>query len=674
MDELNQAQTAMDDEAMVQEWWSEIDAADRVAQPWRKWWEANLEAYAPKPTTDPKKYGEDINTNRDFTLVEQKRAQLFFQTPEVSVKPSPLMEGQGDVLLTHQHIINEILGPDRVDAISMIDRTLFDLLCPAGMGVTKMGYESVTQTVMQAVPVPDPMTGAPAVDPMTGQPMTVEQPVPVPIFERLYWEQVSPLKLVVPADWHSTEFDKAPWVGMRFSMTLAEAKQRYQLPDDFESSGGSCGATLHFEHGAASDEAKKPVEGVEIWYRAALKDPNVLHPERIRLLVLIKGIDQPIIHRDSPYQDVDPNTGALTPQSMRGYPIHILTTRSMTDSAFVMSDCSMSRPQVNELNKFREQQIRMRDSNIPLRVYNAEIVPPEVGEKLRVGDYGTGLIGMPAEFFAGAENIKEIAKATYPRENFTFEQKQDADISRTHAMDANQAGIQNETARTATELQLVQSNSNVRLDKERAKVLHWYIKGVTKFSCLVQRFLTVEQAAQIVGQQRAQQWAEVMPKVPSSLAFTAAPDSALRLDAAQRRKMGLETYAFLRNDPKVNTDAVLKDVVFPALGLDSRSVAPPPKPEPPKPEPPKVSISIKGDDLNPMVPQYPGVLIMLKATGVDTSQLPQPVSPQPFQPNPGVVKPDMGMDAGGQAPTGNMQGTPFQAPIAPGGRGLANED
>ena len=61
---------------------------------------------------------------------------------------------------------------------------------------------------------------------------------------------------------------------------------------------------------------------------------------------------------------------------------------------------------------------------------------------------------------------------------------------------------------------------------------------MTKFSTLVQRFVTVEQAAQIVGPQRAQPWKQMMEQIPAPLAFTAMPDSAVRLDAAQRQKNG----------------------------------------------------------------------------------------------------------------------------------------
>lgn len=648
-------------------WWSEIDAAERVRQSYEKWWEANLEAYCPKPSKDPKVYGADINTNRDFTLVEQKLAQLFFQTPEVNVKPSPLMYGQENVLLTHQDILNEYLGPDQVHAKHVVREALFDCLCPAGFGVTKMGYESIVETVTVDQPVPDPTTGAPAVDPASGQPMTVPTQVPVPIWERLFWERVTPKKVVIPASFSSTNYDEAPWLAVRFSLTLNEARLRYQLPDDFEAKAGKDDYRFDYDQNATDDQ--KGVDGVELWYRAAIYDDTVKNPDLLRCLVLIKGLDAPVKHTDSPYQELDPQTGRLSPASLRGYPIHILTLRTLADSAYVMSDCSISRPQVNELNKFREQQIRLRDSNIPIRIVDSDRVPPEVLEKIKNADYGSSPIPLPAEAFAGNPPIQEIAKATYPRENFTFEEKQDNDIARTHAMDANQGGTKTDSARTATELQLIQVNTNVRLDAERARVLEWYIKGVTKFSTLIQRFVTVEQAAQIVGPERAQAWSQVMSQVPATLAFTASPDSALRVDAAQNRKMTLETYGYIRNDPGVNPQVYLQRKVFPALNMDSSYAAQPKPPQPPPPDPIRGQFQIKGEDLNPMMPQYPGVLMILKAAGLPVEGLPAPIPmPMGIGPNPGMVTPDKGMGAApAEKNTGGMQGTGEPAPMAPGG-------
>ena len=53
-------------------WRGEISRAVEQDKQVSQWWDANLRAYAPSPAGDPSIYGNDINTNRDFTLVERK--------------------------------------------------------------------------------------------------------------------------------------------------------------------------------------------------------------------------------------------------------------------------------------------------------------------------------------------------------------------------------------------------------------------------------------------------------------------------------------------------------------------------------------------------------------------------------------------------------------------------
>ena len=84
-----------------------------------------------------------------------------------------------------------------------------------------------------------------------------------------------------------------------------------------------------------------------------------------------------------------------------------------------------------------------------------------------------------------------------------------------------------------------------------------------------------------------------------------------------------------------------------------------------------MSVSIASASLNPMMPEYAGVILVLKASGMDVSQLPPP-APVSLM-NPGIVQPEKGMSgAPEESGTGGMQGTNFKAPIASGGAGMAN--
>src|SRR5690606_5234080 len=212
-----------------------------------------------------------------------------------------------------------------------------------------------------------------------------------------------------------------------------------------------------------------------------------------------------------------------TPDSLRGFPIHPLAVRVLTDSAYPPSDCTVIRPLVNELNVFRRQMVEYRDAMTLRWQYNTDTLPEDALQKIVRSPIG-GMIGVPGEAFVGEGAIKELPHGSMPRESFASNDYIDNDIARTTAIDANAAGVQSSADQTATEAQIQSANANARLDFERGRVLQWYIKGVTKFSTLLQRYFSVEDAAAIVGPDRAAIWDQWRKTVPSALAFTAMPD------------------------------------------------------------------------------------------------------------------------------------------------------
>lgn len=615
-------------------WKGQIDLALAVRQELEPWWDANDRAYAPKTSDTPDQYGSAINTNRDFTLVERKKADLFYQRPDVSLQPSPLLDGpitgpDGQPLLTppdpqtgqpgqpipssvalqaHQEIVNELLGPDGIDATRMVHQTLFDVLDLSGVGFTKMGYESVTQDVEQ-------------LDPLTGQPVSV----PVPIHETCFWQHFGPKQALVPHDFRSTEWDRAPWLGYAFTLPLTPGmREKYRLPDDFE--GSRPDTRQFFDRGSATSATGMTVfTGVELWYRSSLYREDRPHPEHLTHLVLIDGIDAPAIEEDCPDQTLD-ERGQLTPDSLIGFPIHPLNMRTRTDSAWPPADATLTRPLVNELNVSREQNLQYRDAMTLRWQYNTDTLPADALSKIVRSPIG-GMIGVPGEAFAGEGAIKELPQGSMPRESFAIADYIDQDISRSWALDASQQGASSAQSQTATAEQIQQANANARLDFERGIVLQWYVKGVTKFSTLVQRYLPVERAAQIVGPHRAQIWDVWRKTVRSSLAFTAMPDSALRVDQSVDRKQAQDLYSFLANDPYIAKGrAKLLEKLLRKFHIDPEGIVAPP--DPPKPEPPKLALSFKGEDL--IGPQAPIVIEILAAQGIK-------VSPEAVQQSQGML-------------------------------------
>jgi hypothetical protein len=603
-------------------WRRQIESALEARREHEPWWDANDKAYAPTATVSPDVYGGDINTNRDYTLVERKKTDLFNRRPEVSLIPTPLMDGPiidpatqqplmgqptqagqqptpiaATVAVTaHEEIVNELLGADGIDATRMVHQTLFDVLALSGVGFTKMGYESVTR------PVADPRLNG-------GLPNAPQ--IPVPVYENCFWKHFSPKQAIVPRDFRSTDWDRAPFIAYQFTLPLTPGnREKYKLPPDFS---GKADSRQYFDRGGASgSEAGDVFTGVEGWYRSCLYREDQLHPEHLTHFVLVDGQNVFAIHEDSPDQTVLP-TGELSPDSLIGYPIHPLNMRTRTDSAWPPADCTMTRPLVNELNVSRTQNLQFRDAMTLRWQYNTGTLPADALTKIVRSPIG-GMIGVPPEAFDGEGAIKELPQGSMPRENFSIADYIDSDISRSWALDASQQGGQSSDSQTATAEQIQQANANARLDFERSIVLAWYCKGVTKFSTLVQRYLPLQRAVQIVGPQRAQYWDAWRKTVPSALAFTALPDSALRTDQAVDQKRSLDFYTFIANDPycqKARPKVLEK--LFRGQHIDPTGLIV--APDPPKPEPPKFSFSFKGEDL--VGPQAPIVLEIMKLGGIE---------------------------------------------------------
>lgn len=639
-------------------WRERIDKSRSLRQRVSRWWDANLKKYAPDQAGgDPDEYSTVLNTNRDFTLVERKKADLFYQSPRIQAVPSPLLSAQPQLLDTHTDILNEKLGPFHVNAKPMVHRVLFDVLCPSGTGWTVMGYESVT------VPVD-------TTHPQTQQPYTAQ----VPLFEDCYWTWFSPKQALVPHDFKSTDWDSAPWLGMEFEVSVRVAKRKGWVPQDYV--GSTPSTETHFDHGTNSTPGEAVASCVLIVYKSAQFRDDVVHPQHQTHLILVEGVKaEAAEHKDSPYQRLD-DKGALVPNSLIGFPIHPCTIRTLTDSAYVPSDCTISRPLVNELNDARSHMVLNRKSQLIIGFYDAGSMTTDALEKAIKAPIN-GLVGLPSDVFAQAQPIKPIERGPYPRENFSVNDYLDNDLSRTHAVDAEQSGADSGGDQTATEASIKQSNVSARLGFERGNVLDWYVKGCTKFSCILQWYLPIEQAVQIVGPVKAQEWDSWRKQVPAHLAFTALPDSALRTDLAVERKRALDEYSFFANDPLVNRGELLKAILprlhYPMSVLQTQ---PPEK----GPEPPKLAMSIATADLDPMTPAYGNVYQVLTQLGIKNLAQPSidPIAAHAMQamkeaaaaPNTahgGKVAQQESLSKHADDITGGMQGTGAQAETGAGG-------
>lgn len=613
------------DFSQVGAWRSEVERSRRAAEVQWPAWQENLDYYTGK-SKDAKAAndaGSDyVNVNADFTNVEVKQAQLFFDTPELRLSargefrnPPPAAQVPGappqpppsalPIISAHRQLLNVLLGRDEADVLSIVQKAIKDCLCTAGIGATKICYEAAVNDV-------EPPE-------QYGSVLGLNAPISVPVDEQWQWFRVPSKKFRIPADFADTDYDKAPWLGMDFRIPLNQARATLNLPEGFTGTQQSDDKVLESELAMAREGTTLPyVDGTEVWYYASIFDPDVRNPRLIRRHVLIDGLDG-FAERDTknPYQDLLGN-GRLSADSMIGYPIHALVIRDVPDSAYVPSDSTMTRGLVRELCTFRTQQVKERDANLPRVGYDVEKVPPETIAKIEAGTIGT-MVPFPADvLMQGMQTVMaQITQGSQTRGAYTANDYIQRDLDRTLGIDATGSGIKGPGGTTATEIGVVDRARNVRLDHERQRVLAWYLKGVQKFSALVCRYMTPQLAVPYIGQQAANTWAQWDKKRwDGRFVFDARPDSAIKLDAAAERKFALDLYQFTAKDPNVNRIPQLKHL-FELAGHDPGESVVEQLPEK-KPDSPNIGFTFKGDDF--LGPQAQQVRDILAQSGIKISQ------------------------------------------------------
>lgn len=589
--------------ASLKFWRDEVERATRTMQPHESKWDENVQWYRGESPDAANVKSDFVNVNVDFSQTEQKMAHVFYETPELQLTGTGTLAGSqaAPIIAAHRALLNAILGDAHIDVLPVVHQAIKDCLCVSGTGPVILGYQP-TVVEVQAPEQPGAVLG-------------LSQPVPVPIHEQYYAERFSPKKFLHPSDFHSTDWDKAPWLAMRFRMPLTVARREFKLPADFMGTTTRDEHVLGGEIGREEITSQTYIDGQAIWYRAAHYEDAPTHPELFRELVLIDGLDQPARHRDSPHQTIGPQ-GRLTGHSLIGNPIHPLTIRTVPDSSFVPSDSQMTRPLVRELCRFRTQMVQGRDAGRSRVVYDVGAFPPEVIAAIEDGSLGS-LIGLePGKLAAGVSAIMaEVVKANPSRENYTANDYIARDIQQTLALGPNQAGVNDPNEGSATQTSVVDRSAQARQAHEQRQVLRWYLKLVDKVSTLICRYMIPQMAAKYIGQEMAQAWAQWdKASMDGRLVFNARPDSQIRLDAAAERKFALDVYNFMANDPNVNRVELVKNLAVKS-GLDPSKIVIDQLPEK-KPEP-KLSFAFKGEDL--AGPQAPIVMEILKQGGIEIS-------------------------------------------------------
>lgn len=585
-----------------------VEASVKETKSLAKAWDKNLE----KTFGDiPKDWDDNaVRVNKEFALVKQKQSLLFFRVPEVQLKP--LRPDAEPVAAVAAAALNQVLSRE-MRVSYLCDEVLTDALCPAGIGVSKISYEAITKNVDVKPPehteTPD--------DVFTGM---VEAGVaqytqqPVVTYECYDWARVPYKRFLYPTDFDGSSFDDAPWLGISFTMPKTEAKRLYKLSkDELEQAKVTPGFE---ERDDEKEDITARIFGYEIWYRACYFDEKITHKDHFRKLVYLHGMEKPVVHEDSPYQWYD--NGQL--RGVTRYPIRVLSLTYVPDRPLPPSDVTITRPQIAELEKSRTLMMVQRERSLPIRWYDANQVD-EMAESLLQDGVIQGWLPMNGP---GGNAIGEIARATYPRENFEFDRVINSEIGGAWALGPDQLGQDAPGESTAREVNERASASQTRLEYERAKVLRWFKEGAEVVFGLLQRFATQPKYAELVGNDGATRLVEWNAQtLQGDYAFDARPDAALRMDAGADRQQALNVYQLLRRDPLVDGKGLLTEVVRTHAMLPEKVlVQQPPEPAPDKPS---ISFRFSGEDLDPTRPSALMVYDILRQSGM---QLPQEVVQQ----------------------------------------------
>jgi hypothetical protein len=593
-------------EEEVKAMWKRVEASDSRIAHLSTGWDILLKEYLPivKATGE----AEHVKVPKHFRNVHSKIGQVFYKTPEPFLLPkdpspaqdeqpnpmaalNPILAGQplkmDDIISVKQAVLQYKMGRDGINYSRLMDELLFDVLAWTGIGCSKIGYSCITKPVQQPKMVPDPTFVAPpstgilglgptpeppqiqATHPVTGEP--VFDTIDVPIYEEFYERRFSPKKLITNADLRSSRIDQdAVMMGMHFYITPQRAKKAYGLTDDQVSKCTNDDKVYKHEWDTAATTDNSLLHGVELWLRASHFDEQQPHPQVIYQLVLLEGLEQPVVYRLSPDQTLDPQTGRLSGDSLLGFPIKVLTLRDLADSLFPPSDTAFTNGEVKQLNTYRRQGVEIRDAAIGHYLYSSGAFDEDTLALLKSGKAGRWI---PVEEGRleqnGAKGVLDTTAQVHQGfDNARNEQLISRDIDETLGIGAPQSGAMEDTIHTATEIATVQAAVTGRNGKELGRTVDFYLDSCRKLDQLLMRYATEDDYVHITGEDGARRMMMWNSRIISGrFIYDITPDSQLNIDMARDRKQLMDYYNLTGNDPLSNRAYLMRRLAR-MFGLD----------------------------------------------------------------------------------------------------------
>ncbi len=535
--------------------------------------------------------------NPDWSLTKTKTANLYSQVPAVTVTYEN--KEYAAAIGPFSKALNYELSEKRANIGVAMEEVLNDVVNAAGVGAMIVGYAA--RFVNKQVPAIDPATLPPEM--MTQLMQSGQMPMveaPQVASDKLYVTRISPSDLLWPSEFVGSCFDDADWIGRTARCSWSEAKSDFGLADHLydeitQGDGRRPELDLRSQPDRAGDGDTRSVVYDEIFYWRYKVDPEEPQFKAIWRMVFVHGVDQPVKNEPWKGQQLDHTSGKYVGACK--FPIRVLTLTYVTDNPIPPSDSSAGRPQVNDLRRSRSQMFQNRERSTPVRWFDVNRVDVEIRDLLMKGT----IQGWIPTNGNGQNTVGEIARASYPAEDFTFDQTTKADLMETWQIGPNQAGMMTSGEKTKAEVTTTQANFATRIGQERARVANHFLSAVEVMAGLMALYSDFPTLSQDERQAMSKVWDN--KHILHDFVFKIRPDSTIMLDSQTRIDRLAKFLNLTVKSGMVNAEPIISEMAA-LSGLDPAEVVHPlPPPQPPPPPQPTISYSFKGkeDLINPVV-------------------------------------------------------------------------
>jgi hypothetical protein len=598
--------------------------------------------------------------NPDWSLTKTKTANLYSQVPSVQVTHEnkqyaaavppfakalnyELSEKRSNVGVAMEEVLNDVVNAAGVGAILVSYLARFEpvplpaadpmLPAPPTLGGAPpsampphpaappmMGAPGTLPPAAPAAPPPSPMGGAMppkpgAPPPMSGPPTPGTPPGPVappptPLGPEMLNAQrvvsdlfpvtrLSVTALLWPAEFIGSNFDDGDWVGHEGTATWAHGVNEWKLTDEDKDEvliGGETASQddLREAGDRTTQSESRRIKFTQLWYWRARVDPDEKQLSAIWELVYVEGKDDPVVHGPWKGQKLVeiPGKAARYIGACR-FPLRFLTLTYITDNPIPPSDTAAGRSQVNDLRRSRGQMFMNRERSIPIRWFNTDRVDPLIQENLMRGTW-QGMIPLQGD---GTRSIGEIARASYPSEDFAFDQTAKQDLLESWQIGPNQMGLPAPGRQTKAQSDTTQQNFATRIGQERGKVATFFL-GIA--DVLAGLMVLYSDFPSLSDQERqAMQGSWDLKHILHEFVLKVRPDSTLLLDSQARIQRLMQFINMTAKSGYVNIKPIITEIAE-LSGLDPSEVVVDP---PPPVEKPNFSYRASGKDdlINPVV-------------------------------------------------------------------------